>query len=690
MYFCTLIKLKMKQITIFFIVVFVTTLSFGKNIPTKELIEYSKKAYQQATCSNKPVTIHDMKFVEINSDTLIAIFNFAHGGFLIMSADDAFDPVLAYSQESELYLDDIAPATRYLIDIYIQQIADIKRLKTSATPQIATAWETIRQNNATDSKSIVVSPLVSAKWNQNKYYNFYAPRDPEASSDYDGKVPTGCVATAMSMIMYTLEYPTSGIGSHTNYTPYGNITANFGATTYRYEAMQDELQNHNHEVAQLISHCATAVNMMYAPDGSGAYSHEVPSAIQSYFKYDGTSTYQSKANFSGQNWRNLLKNELNNHFPIYYSGYNNEGGHAFICDGYDSDDLFHFNFGWGGYGNGYFLLSDVGGFSNGQACVFFHPNNSYPQFCSATTQIYDAVNGTITDHSGNQNYQNNSYCTYLIAPPNVDRFTVNIVSLATEYGVDTLTFWNGNPTQGERIMTFSGIVTNQTFIANTDSLYVTFRTNETITDAGWKFTYSARQTVSTCSGIVVSRNPSGTFSDGSGDATDYSANANCSISIDVLNAQWLKIHFSQLDLSPEDYVEIIALPSQELLAQYSGNVIPEELIINGRRARVNFISDNRLQRSGFMLHWTSNLAENIDNLYKNKIILYPNPATNEIQFTNSVFEYGEKIEIFNLLGQRQSVIYNLQSTKQSIDISTLPSGMYILRIGNLMEKFVKE
>jgi hypothetical protein len=692
----------MKKAAIFFLVIFMTVLSFGKNIPSKELTEYGKKAYQQRIFSDKPVIITDIEFIVMNSDTLIAIFNFDNNGFLVMSADNAAEPVLAYSRESRLNLADVAPATRYLIESYKQQIADIKRMGISATPQIASAWEAIGQNSPNSpnkSKSVVVEPMVSAKWNQSKYYNFYAPRDPESPAGYDGKVPAGCVAVAMAMIMYTLEYPYTGTSWHTNYTEnYGDFTANFGTTTYHYEAMQDVLQNHNHEVAQLIAHCATAVDMNYAPEGSGAQSANVPGVIQSYFKYSSSSTYQSRHGIGQNNWKNLLKNELDNQFPIYYSGYSDEGGHAFVCDGYDSDDLFHFNFGWGGSGNGYFSLSDINGYSGGQACVFFHPNNNYPQFCTANTQVFDAVTGTITDQSGNQNYQDNSSCTYLIAPPNVDRFTVNIVSLATEAGVDTLTFWAGNPAHGQRIATFSGTEANHTFTAITDSLYVTFRTNETGTDAGWKFTYTARQTVPTCSGLSFSNNPSGTFSDGSGNE-NYQANANCSLAIDVLNAQWLKIYFSHLDLSPEDYIEIISLPSQELLAQYSGSVIPQELTVNGRRVKVNFISDNRLQRSGFTLHWTSNLAAGINELTHNKLILYPNPATVQLQImnmqdrtdgNNDELRKGDNLEIYNMLGQKQLSIFNFQLATQTIDISSLSAGMYIVKVGDYIGKFIKE
>jgi hypothetical protein len=319
--------------------------------------------------------------------------------------------------------------------------------------------------------------------------------------------------------------------------------------------------------------------------------------------------------------------------------------------------------------------------------VFFHPKNSYPQFCTANTQVYNAVTGTITDQSGNQNYQNNSSCTYLIAPPNVDMFTINIVSLATEADVDTLTFWAGNPAHGQRIATFSGAVANQTVIANTDSLYVTFRTNEAVTDAGWKFTYTARQIVPVCTGLSVSREPSGTFSDGSGDA-DYQANANCTLAIDVINAQWLKIYFSQLDLSPEDYVEIMAMPSQELLALYSGSTIPQELPVDGRRVKVSFISDNRLQRSGFTLHWTSDLAAGINELTHNKLILYPNPATAQLRIMNYELRKGDKVEIFNMLGQMQSSILNSQLS--TINVEYLPAGIYILKIGNHIGKFVKE
>ena len=113
-------------------------------------------------------------------------------------------------------------------------------------------------------------------------------------------------------------------------------------------------------VATLMYHCGVSVDMNYGPS-SGAVSSKVPSSLVEYFRYAPSATYKTKESYTLDQWVALLKSELDESRPLFYAGNymdneGNTGGHAFVCDGYRSDDYFHFNWGWGGSRDGYFAI----------------------------------------------------------------------------------------------------------------------------------------------------------------------------------------------------------------------------------------------------------------------------------------------------------------------------------------------
>jgi len=99
--------------------------------------------------------------------------------------------------------------------------------------------------------------------------------------------------------------------------------------------------------------------------GSSAYSSSAATALVEHFGYDPDMRCIYRENYTYDQWTETIKNELDAGRPLYYSGVSEDGGHAFVCDGYDSDGLFHFNWGWYGNANGYFSLSSVDPFNDG-------------------------------------------------------------------------------------------------------------------------------------------------------------------------------------------------------------------------------------------------------------------------------------------------------------------------------------
>ena len=291
------------------------------------------------------------------------VFNVSNGeGFVIVAGDDRVKPILAYSTRGKFDPNDLADGFQFTLDGFREEIQYVREHNLSATPDITAEWRRVSETgslNRDGSTRTVVEPLCQTIWNQNYPFNSQCPEDPDGNG---GHVYAGCVATAMAQVMKFHDWPDHGTGSH-SYHPqgYAQQNANFGETEYHFELMPLALDSTSTEeeifyIAQFQHHCGIAVNMQYSPDGSGAYSDDVPPALRNYFRYN-CDNHVSNYNFwpgmgySNEEWGNMLKNGgLDEGLPLYYSGSDESGagGHAFVCDGYDENDYFHFNWGWSG------------------------------------------------------------------------------------------------------------------------------------------------------------------------------------------------------------------------------------------------------------------------------------------------------------------------------------------------------
>ena len=339
---------------------------FAEKVPAEAVAQLGTTAYKQRCPAATEVALKHIEFLTHEGDTLMALLHFNNGGFLLMSTEDAAFPILGYSTTNDFPLNNIAPATQHWIDDYKEQIIQIRKLGLSATEEISAMWRSLTpEMKAT--RSEVVPPLIAATWDQSQFYNDLCPADPDAPFGYGGHVPNGCAALAMAMVIHYYRYPETGQGSHGYNSNYGYHFVNFGQQTYNYDIMPYSLTKACNEVAKLIYHCGVAINMNYSADGSGAGADAAKSALRDYYKYASDIDIKVRSRegwgssgYTDQQWRELLKGNLNQHYPILYSGYTDEGGgHGFICDGYDEDNLFHFNWGWGGSGNGFFNIELV-------------------------------------------------------------------------------------------------------------------------------------------------------------------------------------------------------------------------------------------------------------------------------------------------------------------------------------------
>lgn len=298
----------------------------------------------------------------------IYVFNIENDGFVIVSAEDRIKPILAYSTEGPFNNSDIADGFQYTLFSYREEIEYIRDNNIAVTQDIVKEWESVKNTGRINSKknNRTVAPLLETTWNQNYPYNSLCPED---SAGDGGHVYAGCVATAMAQVMKYYNHPVHGTGSH-SYTPggwgfpsYPTQYANFGETYYNFELMPAYLDSTSTEdeiyyIALYLWHCGISVDMMYGPDGSGAFSESVTDAASRYFGFNPRMKIRHYWNYNNETWGNLLRSELDSRHPVYYSGQddNGNGGHAFVCDGYDENDFFHFNWGWGGRDDGFFAI----------------------------------------------------------------------------------------------------------------------------------------------------------------------------------------------------------------------------------------------------------------------------------------------------------------------------------------------
>lgn len=204
-----------------------------------------------------------------------------------------------------------------------------------------------------------VKPLCSDSWTQDEPYHNLTP----IIDSTHCKV--GCVATAMAQVMYYYKYPTRGTGSHTYFDEKGcqdTLTADFSAHTYEWDYMLDTYEDIDYSerqaqaIALLSSDCGISVDMRYGVDDSGAETLRQPYALYNYFGYDPGMRMIYRDFYHRDELHQLIRAELAAGHPVTCSAHLETGGHAFVIDGYDRNGLYHINWGWGGWCDGYYNI----------------------------------------------------------------------------------------------------------------------------------------------------------------------------------------------------------------------------------------------------------------------------------------------------------------------------------------------
>ena len=655
-----------------------------------------KNFYYQRINSKQITDYNSIKIASVftqkrNSQITLYIFNIKNQGYVIVSADDDAYPVLAYDFEENIDLENPPPAFMEWLGGYSDQIEEIRQLHLEGDRRIDSLWTTLSGS----AKGLTVfggksqDPLLLSKWDQGAGYNAECPLDQFGPG---GHPYAGCVAVAMAQVMYYYKYPLQGTGTHSYYhTVYGQLSANFGSTQYKWNEMSNKLPGGgSFEIAQLLYHCGVSVDMNYTANGSGAWSNRCVSAYKNYFGYSNSVYIDDKSSYNTNQWYSKLMQSLNNKIPLYYHGYPTTGsgaGHAFNLDGYQGFDHYHFNWGWGGAYNGYFYLNNLnpGGsdFSGGQGAIFeIKPESSaYPYGCLSLNTI-TSKDGVIFDGSGPDNYENSKDCRWLIAPSMlVDHIVLTFDRIALDTN-DYITIYDGTTTQDSILGNFSGQNLPPSISSTGQRLLIRFKTDSTGNDEGFDLSYRSVMPVF-CHGTLTLTDTSGIISDGS-DTNDYNNGVMCRWLIDAPGQPGIKLNFSKFDTETgKDWIKIYdpATSPVTLLAQYSGHNLPPSVTATHGKMLIIFATSQENSFAGWEAHYYTGPVGINNEVVASEIKVYPNPAHGKLSIDmGDNTEDVLKLELSSLDGKSLISVKPLGNSVINMNISSFSSGIYLLTI----------
>lgn len=309
------------------------------------------------------------------------VFNFPDGGgFAIISGEDRVRPVLGYSHEGSFDPDNLPRNLRGMLASYREQITQAVSRDIEATEEVAAEWSNILSSAMPKTRA---TTMATAKWNQADPYNRKAPKIGKDST------MTGCVATAMGIVMKYHEYPAAAVNppeKNTYTVGDDEVSATITYGAYDWDNMLDSYTAGSYTdtqadaVATLLFHCGVNVEMIYGTESSSANNKLAAKALRDVFGYSPEIRYLCREAYRWKEWKAMLREELDSGYPVLYDGYDSSddgGGHAFVCDGYDENDYYHINWGWGGYADGYFALNLLMGFKDDQDMILhIRPNTT--------------------------------------------------------------------------------------------------------------------------------------------------------------------------------------------------------------------------------------------------------------------------------------------------------------------------
>lgn len=323
-------------------------------------------------------------------------------GFIIISGDDAFSPVVGYSTEYTGENSEMPAALVEWLNEYSMYVDEVRAGKAVPAERVAKTGKT------------AIAPMLQTTWNQSAPYNNLCP---EVNGQ---KTPTGCTATAMAQIMKFHEWPitpTKEISWKSNITGQTE-TIDLTKRTYDWGNMLPSYRNsytaaQAQAVAQLMVDVGKAIQSTYNTAGTGSSEIYASYALVNVFDYSPEAEIVRRSDYTENEYIAIIRENLEARQPLLYTGLSQSygSGHAFVCDGIDENDMLHIDWGWDGSYNGYFDITymspDGTGIGGGDGrynvaqtmIAYIHPRQKGEPNIPGTPVVYmmDVVDVTSSD-----------------------------------------------------------------------------------------------------------------------------------------------------------------------------------------------------------------------------------------------------------------------------------------------------
>ena len=286
-------------------------------------------------------------------------------GFVIIAGDDVVMPVLGYSFTNSFVKDGMPSNLKSWMNGLKEQINEARETGLNTSDVVSEAWRGVSDMTTGD----VVKQYKTAEWDQESPYNTLCPK-------IEGtQTVTGCVATAISILMRYHQWPNAGTGTLPAYSYdalvsgakiHQNVSGRTLGHTYAWNDMPLQYDRNSseiskNEVATLMYDCGVMAQSQFniaSAGGTGAATLTAIHGLAEYMNYNKSMLCLRREWYSDAEWIQMLENEIMTVGPVLYGGatLSNEG-HQFILDGYTTENYFRVNWGWSGHSNGFFLIS---------------------------------------------------------------------------------------------------------------------------------------------------------------------------------------------------------------------------------------------------------------------------------------------------------------------------------------------
>ena len=291
---------------------------------------------------------------DVNGHPLCYAVNIGQGnGFVLVSGSDLTDDIIGYSDKGVFDENQMPAAMRAWLENYTEFIrqAEVSGMDSRRATTRRTATKT------------PIAPLLKSTWGQAEPYNEKCPQLPGHAKPS----LTGCTITAMAQIMYYYQWPKTATPAIPGYTfkyddsndvEQSYSTSELPSVTFEWDKMYSSYNNNEDgsAVAVLMQYLGQASRAKYMLEGTSASGYSALKAMQQYFGYDKGARVVWRNECTYDAWIDMLYEELQAKRPVMFSGTTTAGSHSFVVDGYDYDDYFHVNWGWGGGSDGYFKV----------------------------------------------------------------------------------------------------------------------------------------------------------------------------------------------------------------------------------------------------------------------------------------------------------------------------------------------